>query len=48
MSGRKQARRVLVGKPDGKRLFGKPRYRREDNIKMDLQDMVLGGWTVLI
>ena len=30
--------RVLVGKPEGKRL-GRPRRRWEDNIKMDLQEM---------
>ena len=26
---------VLVGKPEGKRPFGKPRRRWEDNIKID-------------
>jgi len=31
--------RVLVGKPDGKRLMGRPRHRWEDNIKMDLQEV---------
>ena len=35
--------RVLVGKPEGKRPLGRPRYRWEDNIKMDLQE-VGGGW----
>ena len=34
-------RSVLVGKPEGKRPLGRPRRRREDNIKMDLQ--VVGG-----
>jgi hypothetical protein len=29
--------RVLVGKPEGKRILGRPRRRWEDNIKMDLQ-----------
>jgi hypothetical protein len=29
--------RLLVGKPEGKRLLGRLRRRREDNIKMDLQ-----------
>jgi hypothetical protein len=29
--------RVLVGKPEGKRPLGRPRHRREDNIKMELQ-----------
>jgi hypothetical protein len=31
--------RVLVGKPVGKRPFGRPRCRWEDNIKMDLQEV---------
>jgi hypothetical protein len=30
--------RVLVGKPKGKRPFGRPRRSWEDNIKMDLQE----------
>ena len=34
--------RVLVGKPEGKRPLGRPRRRREDNIKMDLQEMGRG------
>jgi hypothetical protein len=33
----------LVGKPEGKRPLGKPRRRREDNIKMDLQEVRCGG-----
>jgi hypothetical protein len=28
---------ILVGKPKGKGLLGKPRFRHEDNIKMDLK-----------
>jgi len=35
--------RVLVGKPEGKRVLGRPRRRWEDNIKMDLQEMGCGG-----
>jgi len=35
--------RVLVAKPEGKRLFGSPRRRGEDNIKMDLQKVGCGG-----
>ena len=27
--------RALVGKPEGKRPLGRPRRRREDNIKME-------------
>jgi hypothetical protein len=30
---------VLVGKPEEKRLVGRPRRRWEDNIKMDLQEV---------
>ena len=33
---------VLVGKPEGKRPLGRPRLRWEDNIKMDVQDMIVG------
>jgi len=42
-------RRVLVGKPKGKRLLGKPRSRWEDNIKMDLQEVGggCGDWMEL-
>jgi hypothetical protein len=28
--------RVLVVKPEGKRLLGRPRRRWEDNVRMDL------------
>jgi len=35
--------RVPVGKPEGKRLMGRPRRRWEDNIKMDLQELGGGG-----
>jgi len=31
--------RVLVGKPEGKRLLGRPRLRWEDNIKVDLWEV---------
>ena len=31
--------RVLVGKPEGKRPLGRPRRRRVDNIRMDLQEV---------
>jgi hypothetical protein len=32
---------VLVGKPEGKRLLGRPRRRWEDNIRMDFREI---GW----
>ena len=35
--------RILVGKPEGKRPLGRPRRRREDNTKMDLQEVGCGG-----
>ena len=35
--------RVLVGKPEGKRPLGRPWRRREDNIKMDLQEVGYRG-----
>ena len=40
---------VLVGKPEGKRLLGRPRRRWEDNIKMDLQEVggACGDWMEL-
>jgi hypothetical protein len=31
--------RVLVGRPEGKRPLGRPRRRRDDNIRMDLRDL---------
>jgi hypothetical protein len=35
--------RALVGKLEGKRPLGSPRSRREDNIKMDLQEVGCEG-----
>jgi hypothetical protein len=35
------AYRILVGRPEGKRPLGRPRYRWEDNSKMYLRDI---GW----
>jgi hypothetical protein len=34
--------RILVGKPEGKRSLGRPRYRWEDNVRMDLQEVECG------
>jgi len=36
--------RVLMGKPEEKRILGRPRRRWEDNIKMDLQEVGCGGY----
>lgn len=32
-------RRMLMGKPEGTRIFGKPKLRWEDNIKRDLKEI---------
>jgi hypothetical protein len=36
MGEKRNTYRLLVGKPAGKRLLGRPRCRWLDNIKMDL------------
>jgi hypothetical protein len=40
---RRDACRVLVGKPERKRPLGRPRLRGEHNIKMNLQEVEWGG-----
>jgi hypothetical protein len=37
MKDMRNAYKILVGKPEGKRPLGRPRRRREDNIRMDLK-----------
>jgi hypothetical protein len=41
MREKRSAYRLLVGKPEGKRLLGTPRRRWVDNIRMDLGEV---GW----
>ena len=43
MGDRRGVQRFLVGKPEGKRPFGRPRCRWEDDFKMDLQEVGCGG-----
>jgi hypothetical protein len=43
MGGEASIYRVLVGKPEGKRPLGRPRRRRDDYIKMDLQEVGCEG-----
>jgi hypothetical protein len=38
---KRNACRILVGKPEGKRPLGRPRPRWVDNIRMDLREI---GW----
>jgi hypothetical protein len=41
MNGAKRnANRILVGKPEGKKPLGRPRHKWVDNIKMDLRDWI--------
>ena len=41
--GRKRRATGFLWGDEGKRPFGKPRRRWEDNIKMDLQEVEWGG-----
>jgi hypothetical protein len=41
MGEKRNAYRILVGNPEGKRPLGRPRRRWVDNIKMDLRER---GW----
>jgi hypothetical protein len=43
MGERRDLYGVLVGKPEGKRPFGRPRRRWEDNINLDLHEVGGGG-----
>jgi hypothetical protein len=43
MDPKRNAYSILVGNPEGKRPLGRPRRRREDNIKMDLKEIGWGG-----
>jgi hypothetical protein len=43
MGENRNAYRLLVGKPEGKRPLGRPRCRLADNIKMDLVEEGLGS-----
>jgi hypothetical protein len=41
MGEKRNACKILVGKPEGKRPLRRPRRRWEDNIRMDLRNI---GW----
>jgi hypothetical protein len=40
---KRNAYRILVGKPEEKSPLGRPRHRWEDNIRMDLREIGWGG-----
>jgi hypothetical protein len=40
---KRNAYRILVGKPEGSRPLGSPVHRWEDNINMSLREIELGG-----
>jgi hypothetical protein len=43
MEETRNAYRILVGKPEGKRPLGRPKRRWGDNIKMDLTEIGCDG-----
>jgi hypothetical protein len=45
MGEKRNAYKILVGNPEGKRPLGRPRRRWVDNIKMDLREI---GWDGMV
>jgi hypothetical protein len=43
MRQKRNAYRILVGRPEGKRPLGRPRHRWVDNFKIDLRGIGWGG-----
>jgi hypothetical protein len=48
MGEKRNAYRILVGEPEGKRPLGRPRRRWVDNIKMNLRDIRLCGLVIRV
>jgi hypothetical protein len=47
MGEERKVYKVLVGKPEGKRPLGRPRYRWEDGIRIDLREIGSGHGPVV-
>ena len=43
MGERRAVYRISVGKPEGKKPLGRPRYRWDDNINMSVQELRYEG-----
>jgi hypothetical protein len=43
MGEERKVYKVLVGKPEGRKPLGRPRRRWEDGVRMDLEEIGLGG-----
>jgi hypothetical protein len=43
MGEERKVYKVLVGKPEGRRLLGRPRHRWEDGVRTELREISLGG-----
>ena len=37
------ALKIVIGKPIGKKLLGRPRRRLEDNVRMDIKEIGVNG-----
>jgi hypothetical protein len=50
MGGMRNAYKILVGKPEGKRLLGRTRHKCEVNVRIDLGEIVWEGvdWICLV
>jgi hypothetical protein len=48
MVGKRNTYKMLFSKPEGRRLFGKPGHRWEDNIRMDIKEIEWEAWTKCI
>jgi hypothetical protein len=45
---KKETYRVLMGKPQGRRLLERPRHRWVDNNKINIREVGRGAWTGLV